>query len=324
VDFSLSQTAIYCNLSHKRLLLATSIAALAMAQPVARPVKLRCDALQNPLGIDAARPSLSWRIESPAHDAKQSAFEVIVKSGGANVWTSGKIESPAESVDYGGPPLESGRRYSWKVRVWNQAGHPATSTEPAWWEMGLLTPSDWKAQWIAWLDEEDPADRAAGVKGIWYPGGKFEPNRKLTRYFRYVLNSTSGARSATLLATAHETFRVGQFEKRKYWRGLQRFDIELKPGENVIVIEATSDGTNGGFAALVKLGVTNLPSDTRWQAATTASGPWQLRSCLPMRPIRGSGPCGRRVPPRCSRKRSVSPNRSGPPACAPRRSEATE
>ena len=148
-----------------------------MAQPAIKPVKLRCDALENPLGIDSAHPRLSWQIESAAPGAKQYAYEVVVTSGRSPVWTSGRVDSAAESVDYAGPALESGHRYSWTVRVWSKAGAPVTSVEAAWFEMGLLSASEWKAQWIAWHDEEDVADRAAGVKWIWYPGDKLEPNR---------------------------------------------------------------------------------------------------------------------------------------------------
>lgn len=251
-----------------------------MAQPAIKPVKLRCDAIENPLGIDSAHPRLSWQIESAASGARQYAYEVVVTSGRSPVWTSGRVESAAESVDYAGPALESGRRYSWTVRVSSKAGAPVTSAEAAWFEMGLLSPSEWKAQWIAWHDEEDAADRASGVKWIWYPGDKLEPNHKLTRYFRYVLNNTTGARTAAVLATAHESFRLGQLEKHTFWGGLKRFDVDLKPGENVILFEATSDGASGGFAALIKLTGTRLPSDGHWQAATAAGGPWQPAAVL--------------------------------------------
>ena len=49
---------------------------------------------------------------------------------------------------YGGPPLQSGQRYDWQVRVWDAAGRPSAWSAPASWEMGLLAPADWKASWI--------------------------------------------------------------------------------------------------------------------------------------------------------------------------------
>ncbi len=39
-------------------------------------------------------------------------------------------------------------RYYWQVRVWDGSGKASAWSAPAWWEMGLLEPSDWKASWI--------------------------------------------------------------------------------------------------------------------------------------------------------------------------------
>ena len=44
--------------------------------------------------------------------------------------------------------LRSGERYSWQVRVWDGSGKPSAWSASAWWEMGLLSPADWKASWI--------------------------------------------------------------------------------------------------------------------------------------------------------------------------------
>lgn len=267
----------------KLLLLAICGAALALAQSGIKPVRLRCDALVNPLGIDSAHPELSWQIDSALTDSKQSAYEVLVSkraAGAGDFWSSGKIQSQAEAVEYAGPALESGRRYYWTVRVWGKAGGPVTAAEPAWFEMALLSTPEWKAEWIAWRDDEDRANRSAGVKWIWYPGDKLEGKRKLKRYFRYVLNNTSGLKSASLLVAAHEAFRFGGFETNKYWGGFHRFDIDLKPGENTILIDAASDGANGGLAALLKLGATLIPSDQRWQVAADAAGPWRSAAVL--------------------------------------------
>jgi len=56
------------------------------------------------------------------------------------------------------PQVEARKRYYWSVSVWDAKGQLSTSTEPAWWEMGLLDKSDWKAKWISWKNPEEKAD----------------------------------------------------------------------------------------------------------------------------------------------------------------------
>ena len=115
----------------------------------------RCEYLENPLGIDVARPRLSWQLHTSRRGACQTAYRItsassetaLVKETGL-LWDSGRVES-AQSlhVVYAGPALVSWQRVYWKVRVWDDVGHEAESA-PAWWEMGLLERSDWHAQWI--------------------------------------------------------------------------------------------------------------------------------------------------------------------------------
>src|SRR5207253_6332612 len=82
----------------------------------------------------------------------------------------------------------SRHRYYWKVRVWDERGQLSESTETSWWEMGFLTPDDWKAQWISWKNPEADADRA-GIRWIWIAGQdalKVEPNTSAV--FRELVN----------------------------------------------------------------------------------------------------------------------------------------
>ncbi|MDB6027599.1 MAG: alpha-rhamnosidase [Verrucomicrobiales bacterium] len=119
------------------------------------PVRLRCEYLDNPLGIERAAPRLSWEIKSKERDQKQSAYEIIVASSPANLkknrgdlWDSGKIDSDETAqIAYGGKQLASRQHCFWKVRTWDQDGKVSTS-ETATWEMGLLDPADWNAKWI--------------------------------------------------------------------------------------------------------------------------------------------------------------------------------
>lgn len=124
------------------------------------PVKLKCEYLVNPLGVDAARPRLSWEV---AGSVEQGAYQVVVASrpewlegGKADLWNSGKVLSDASvHISYEGKALSSRQRVFWAVRYWTESGEVSGFSEPGYFEMGLLQPSDWKAKWIAQTEEVD-------------------------------------------------------------------------------------------------------------------------------------------------------------------------
>jgi alpha-L-rhamnosidase len=108
--------------------------------------------LSNPISLDCRAPRLSWQLESHDRNELQTDYEIRV-SGSADgkdaVWNSGKISSgQSVQVDYAGPALQSGKRYYWQVRVWDDKGRVSAWSEKSWWQMGLLQPADWKARWI--------------------------------------------------------------------------------------------------------------------------------------------------------------------------------
>jgi alpha-L-rhamnosidase len=109
----------------------------------------------NPIGIDARVPRLSWQLHSERRGTAQTAYQIRVALDSAGLerqplWDSGKVTSDASIFqEYAGPPPESGRRYYWQVRVWDEQGSATPWSRPAFWEMGLLDAADWRARWIA-------------------------------------------------------------------------------------------------------------------------------------------------------------------------------
>ena len=120
------------------------------------PSYLRCEYLVNPLGIDVLHPRFSWILKSNERSQKQTAYQILVASNEGllqenkgDIWDSGKVESDQSiQIVYQGKSLESKRFYHWKVRVWDNDGTQSDWSEPAFWSMGLLKPTDWKAKWI--------------------------------------------------------------------------------------------------------------------------------------------------------------------------------
>jgi alpha-L-rhamnosidase len=135
------------------VLVFSGVVSAAPASPGA-PSGLRCEYLENPTGIDVARPRFSWALEHTARAQRQTAYQMVVSSAptlaAADQWDSGRIPS-AQSVNvaYAGKPLASGRTYYWKVRYWDAAGAASPYSAVASFGMGLLAAADWKARWIA-------------------------------------------------------------------------------------------------------------------------------------------------------------------------------
>lgn len=264
---------------------------LLAAVGFASPVHLRCEYLENPLGIDAAAPHLSWQSDNTERNWKQAAYEILVSSsddalqaGKSDIWDSGKLAS-SESVGiaYHGPALESRKRYYWKVRVWDPAGQVSESAEAAWWEMGLLQPSDWKAKWIRWKNPDEEADRG-GIRWIGVGGqDAATPNTVVT--FRLSIDLREKASSAVLFLATRGSFVAkvngAEVDAKGRWRSFDRRDIsdQLIAGRNVIEVAVTvpepepdeATATKAALAALVKItrsdGTTQrFPSNEKWQA----------------------------------------------------------
>jgi alpha-L-rhamnosidase len=116
---------------------------------------LTCEYRKNPLGIDVVSPRFSWQLQTDRRGAKQTAYhilaassELLLKEGEADVWDLGRLESDKSvHVTYASKKLSSRQRVYWKVTVWDETG-AANESETAWFEMGLLKRSDWKAKWI--------------------------------------------------------------------------------------------------------------------------------------------------------------------------------
>ena len=121
------------------------------------PTNLRCEYVENPIGIGETSPRLSWALTSDQRDQHQSAYQIQVSSDPqllkGDLWDTGRVAS-GESLQivYAGQPLESRQRCYWHVRVWDGAGNVSDWSEAAYWELALLEREDWSAVWIG-LDE---------------------------------------------------------------------------------------------------------------------------------------------------------------------------
>ena len=171
------------------LLIINGFTVMAVAKTEVK--QLICEYKTNPLGIDVKLPRLSWQLVSAENDVLQTAYEIKAAAtvGQLNskqlIWSTGKVTSnQSVGVVYNGAGLTSMQRVYWQVRIWDSKGKPSAWSEPAFWEMGILTPIDWKATWISFGDEKE-------AKGS-----------KPAQYFRKEFSVSKSVKSAKVFATS--------------------------------------------------------------------------------------------------------------------------
>lgn len=271
------------------------------------PDFLRCEYRVNPLGIDVARPRLSWELKASdpsARNLSESAWRVIVASSAAklaadeaDLWDSGKVAgSQSIHVEYAGKPLASNAEAHWKVQVWDQDGTASPWSAPARWSTGLLNAYEWKAAWIGknvaanYQDPESPFHDLRGAQWIWH-AGETPQGKQSEQWFRLTVRTASPAtlRMARLLMGADHSFevfvngaRIGMGTNTTI-RMPQLFDLRpyLKVGANEILarVEFNGNGVPRGLLAALRLEESKdrtrvEKSGTNWQTAASKTGPW--------------------------------------------------
>ena len=139
--------------SFKLILAFLSIFTVASSQDLSLK-ELTVDHKTNPVGIGNKQPAFSWKIIEKGNNVMQTAYSIKVASDekfspSKLVWQSGKVESDESILQlYKGVEIKSGQRYFWQVKIWDNKGKESKWSTPAFFEMGLLSPSEWKARWI--------------------------------------------------------------------------------------------------------------------------------------------------------------------------------
>ncbi len=275
-----------------------TLAAAEKSAPAIAVDHLRVEHFDNPLGLGARAPRFSWWMHGEGRGLSQAEYQVQVARtaddlarGRRLVWDSTRVKSTESTYrSYEGPAVEPRQRYYWRVRVWDGAGRASAWSAPAWWEMGLLAPSDWTSQWI----EPDPPDDPS----------MSQPSPMLRRAFAL----KGDVRSARIYVTSRGLYelsingkRVGEDVLTPGWTSYatrlqyQTYDVSslLRRGDNVIGALLGNGWYRGqiGFqkhrnhygnrlALIAQLDVTyadgtreTIGSDEKWKATT---GPIQL------------------------------------------------
>lgn len=118
--------------------------------------ELKCEYLNNPLGIDVQNPRFTWIVKEIQGDYVQDSYRICMAtslqslhSETPDVWNSGIVTSRSNSVVYAGPVvLKSHQKYFWYVCTKDSKGKEYCSKDASF-EMGKMHLNEWKAQWIS-------------------------------------------------------------------------------------------------------------------------------------------------------------------------------
>ncbi|EMI51843.1 alfa-L-rhamnosidase [Rhodopirellula sallentina SM41] len=126
----------------------------------------------DPVGFHDSAPVFSWKLPVAEDVESQSAYRIVVADRGTVpsadsdlgtdtvLWDSGKVASDQSAwVAYEGPKLRSRQSVVWRVKFWDQNGNESDWSKEAFIEMGLLSPDDWKAEWIEFDRSAPVADQ---------------------------------------------------------------------------------------------------------------------------------------------------------------------
>ncbi|MCK9861089.1 alpha-L-rhamnosidase [Paenibacillus sp. ATY16] len=253
---------------------------------------LRCEYLQNPIGLGVTSPRISWQLQSDDVHVMQLAYQIQVSCGLEGfdelelVWDTGRVESEQSTlIEYGGQSLQARSRYYYRVKVWDNKGNESEWSEIAFWEMGLLHTADWTADWIT-------PDATA-----------IDPQSEEIFMLRKSFEARSNISRATLYATSLGLYelelngkRVGDWEYTPGWTSyssrlqVQAYDVtqQLAAGSNAIGASLANGWYKGDLAwnnqksiygniraLLLQLHIDYddgtsevVVSDTSWRAAT--------------------------------------------------------
>ncbi|WP_316823143.1 glycoside hydrolase family 78 protein [Pedobacter gandavensis] len=122
----------------------------------AKPISLKCEHLVNPIGIDSESPRLSWKMDDPRQNARQTAYRIIVGTDSlaitkkqGNIWDSGKISLDSNLINYKGKALSPFTRYFWTIELWDKDKKRSSVTPVANFETGMMKMENWKGAWIS-------------------------------------------------------------------------------------------------------------------------------------------------------------------------------
>ena len=245
-----------------------------------KPVKLQCEHLVNPLGIDTPEPRLSWQLQDNRYGALQQAYRIVVgtdsvsvAAGTGNMWSTQQITSDEMLVCYVGQTVSPFTKYYWKVDVWDKDNEIRTS-DVASFETGMMHINNWKGAWIS--DGHELQGKNIHDKTAPYFRKEFMPSKKV-----------KSARAYIAVAGLYELYingeKIGNHRLDPMYTRFDRRNL-------YVTYDVTSNLQNGNnaFGVLLGNGWYNHQSTAVWYFDRA---PWRNRPvfCMDVRVVYDDG-----------------------------------
>jgi alpha-L-rhamnosidase len=118
-----------------------------------KATKLKCEYLENPVGIGETKPRFGWIIQSDGQNVLQKTYHIQVAPDERFtdlLWDTGTVDS-SESVHvkYNGISLNPVSRYYYRVKITDNHGQESSWSDTGFFETTLFNYSQWKAEFIS-------------------------------------------------------------------------------------------------------------------------------------------------------------------------------
>ncbi len=111
---------------------------------------LRVEDMAEPVGVDVAAPTFSWKMRSDILGQRQTAYRMEVAApDGTVLWDTDKTAGDLSAeILYEGKPLSPSTRYTWNLSVWDKDDNLLVAS--SYFETGLMTDGFVGADWISY------------------------------------------------------------------------------------------------------------------------------------------------------------------------------
>lgn len=245
---------------------------------------LRCEMLENPLGIDNTTPHFSWKVVPAKEAFYPASYQLLVATDPAllseekaDLWNSGEVTSGESSwIQYDGEPLSANSLAYWKVRIWDEQKETSVWSSVGCFSVGLLDAQDWQAAYIGAGIAEGESQSPLFRKTFNYSG---EADKVLLHvnslgYHEVYVNGKKVGEDVLTPA-------VSQFDKRSL---SNTYDVtsSLKKGENELVLWLSKGWYRNGLPGVIEGGPfvrAQMVSykDGKWENTLKTDATWLTR-----------------------------------------------